>query len=637
MLKSQSGILALSCAALLACGSAQAAKPVDILTYHFDNLRTGWNQGEKTLTPGKVKGKKFQIIASTALDDQVDAQPLILGSQSVNGNSAREVVYIATESNTIYAIDGNTGAVLLSKNFGAPVLRSSLPGQCTNGGPNLGINATPTIDPATHTIYFITYTQESHQPVYRIHAVDPATLTDTIAPVVISASAKLSDGTTFNFNPHESRNRAALLLNNGNLYAGFASFCDYDADKSRGWVLGWNQATLAPLPANILTDTLATSSDDFFLSSIWMSGFGLAGSVAGDVYFITGNSDYAGDSYNKKTNIAESVVQMPSDLSKVKHLYTPIGGPDGWEALDQADLDFGAGGIMLLPPQAGAATNLAIATGKVGITYIFNADDISNGKKKGGEPLNQVNSDSCWCGPSYFKDSDGVGRVVTSGGQNVKVWKVDTSGANPTLDFVNQPGQVEGGVFFPGFFTSVSSNGTKAGSAIVWAVGRPTDFSQEILKLHAFDPDKGTELFSAVTGSWVNSFGDSNTVPVAANGKVYVATVQSLAIWGIASAGAKPATLPVPKRVDLRIVLAPGQHEVHATVRKIDGKVLTAERRDGTTLVIDTTRAATNYKMAPPSVGRALDAVGTFEADGTFKADIVNHLGDSPQAWPSDR
>lgn len=618
--------------------AAQAAKkPVDILTYHYDNMRTGWNQGEKTLTPAKVKSKKFQLLASTTLDDQVDAQPLILGNQAVNGNSAREVVYIATESNTIYAIDGNTGTVLLSKNFGTPVLRNSLPGQCTNGGPNLGINATPTIDPATHTIYFITYTQEAGKPVYRIHGIDPSTLTDTIAPVVISASAKLTNGTTFAFDPHEARNRAALLLANGNIYAGFASFCDYDANKSRGWVLGWNASTFAPLPSNEMTNALPTSTDDFFLSSIWMSGFGLASSVAGDIYFVTGNSDYSGDSYNAKHNIAESVVQMPPDLSKVRHLFTPMDAQNGWQQLDLSDLDFGAGGIMLLPPQAGAATNLAVATGKVAVTYIFNADDISNGKKKGGEALNMVTSDACWCGPSYFKDSDGVGRVVTSGGENVKVWKVDTSGANPTLDFVNQPGTVEGGVFFPGFFTSVSSNGTKAGSAVVWAVGRPTDFDQEVLKLHAFDPDKGTELFSAVTGSWVNSFGDSNTVPVAANGKVYVATVQSLAIWGLASGKAKAATLPQPRRIDSRIALAPGQHEVHATVRKIDGKVLTAERRDGTMLVIDTTQAATNYKMAPPSVGRALDAVGTFTADGTLKADIVNHLGDRAAAWPADR
>ncbi len=173
-------------------GRAMAAAPVDILTYHYDNFRTGWNQGEKVLTPRKVKSANFQMIGSTALDDQVDAQPLILGNQSVGGNSAREVVYIATESNTIYAIDGNTGAILLQKNFGTPVNRTSLPGQCPNGGPHLGINSTPTIDPATHKIYFIAYTFESHKPVYHVHAIDPSTLEDTVTPQLISASGKLS-------------------------------------------------------------------------------------------------------------------------------------------------------------------------------------------------------------------------------------------------------------------------------------------------------------------------------------------------------------------------------------------------------------------------------------------------------------
>jgi outer membrane protein assembly factor BamB len=615
--------------------AASAATPIDITTYHYDNFRTGWNQSETTLTPKKVASASFKMIASTVLDDQVDAQPLILGNQPVNGNSAREVVYIATEANTIYAIDANTGAILLSKNFGAPVPRSTLPGQCTNGGPNLGINSTPAIDPASHKIYFIAYTTEHHDPVYRVHAIDPSTLEDTVEPREIRAKSKLTDGRKYEFDPHESRNRAGLLLANGNLYAGFASFCDFDANKSRGWILGWQQDTLTPLKANELTNALGTSSSDFFLSAIWMSGYGLAASAAGDVYFITGNSDPAGNSYDPKKNIAESVVQMSPDLITVKHLFTPMDAVNGWQQLDKSDLDFGSGGIMLLPPQTGAATNLAVAAGKVGVMYVLNADDISDGKKKGGKELSTASVGACWCGPSYYKGADGLGRVVTSGDDTVKVWTMDAGGKTPKLKFDNAPGSVEGGVFFPGFFTSVSSNGTKKGSAVVWAVGRPTDFDQEILKLHAFDPEKGKELFSAVTGSWVNSFGDSNTVPVAANGKVYVATVQSLTIWGLSDA--KAAVLAVPRRIDMRIQLAPGQHEVHATVRRIDGKMLTAERRDGTMLAIDTTRAATNYKMAPPSPGRAVDAVGTFEPDGTLKADIVNHLSDHPEAWPADR
>ena len=296
----------------------------------------------------------------------MDAQPLILASQSVNGNSAREIVYIVTEGDTVYAIDANTGVVLLQRNLGTPVPRSTLPGQCTNGGPNLGINATPVMDPTTHTLYLIAYFYENQLPVARVYALDPSTLADVVAPVVISAHRKLDDRTTYKFDPHEARNRAGLLLANGNLYAGFASFCDYDANLSRGWVLGWQAATLAPLPANEFTNKLSHSTNDWFMSTIWMSGYGLAGSAAGDVYFTTGNSDPAGNSYDPKKNISESVVQMPSDLSSMKHLYTPM-GQYGWQYLDETDGDFAAGGLMLLPPQRGQPSNLAVSSAKAGI------------------------------------------------------------------------------------------------------------------------------------------------------------------------------------------------------------------------------------------------------------------------------
>ena len=96
---------------------AAGAKKVDITTYHYDNYRTGWNSQEKKLTAANVAGANFGLIATTALDDQVDAQPLILAKQAVGSNSAREVVYIATENNSVYAIDANTGSVLLQRNL----------------------------------------------------------------------------------------------------------------------------------------------------------------------------------------------------------------------------------------------------------------------------------------------------------------------------------------------------------------------------------------------------------------------------------------------------------------------------------------------------------------------------------------
>src|SRR5262249_44957851 len=235
---------------------------------------------------------------------------------------------------------------------------TSLPGGCNNNGPNIGINSTPVIDPSSNTIYVVTDTFESNHAVYRIHALDPSTLNDTVTPVTVTATGTLSDGSTYHFNAFASRLRAALLVANGNVYAGFASYCDVDANQSRGWILGWQTGTLTPLPSNELTNKLKHSTDDFFLTSIWMSGYGLASSVAGDIYFVTGNSDYSGNSYDKVQNIAESVVQLSPDLSSVKSLFTPMGSDIGWQILDEEDADFGSGGAMLLPPQSGQSANL---------------------------------------------------------------------------------------------------------------------------------------------------------------------------------------------------------------------------------------------------------------------------------------
>ena len=114
------------------------------------------------------------------------------------------------------------------------------------------------------------------------------------------------------------------------------------------------------------------------------------------------------------TNIAESVVQLSGDLATVKSLYTPE-GDEGWQVLDEEDADFGSGGVMLLPPQTGQPTNIAVAAGKVGIMYVLNADNLGNGKKMGGKAYSTANVGSCWCGPSYYMGSDGFGRVVSSG------------------------------------------------------------------------------------------------------------------------------------------------------------------------------------------------------------------------------
>src|SRR6202789_894782 len=328
------------------CGTASAVGPVseNVTTYHYDNLRTGWNPNETVLTPKTVlRGSgamTFKMTSFTSLDEQVDTQPLIVTGQTIKNMGTHDVVYVTTENNSIYAIDANSGAILLKRNLGTPVPIEDLPGGCGNNSGNVGIGGTPVIDLPNNIMYVISYLSVNGGEAYYLHEINLTTLADVTPRVLVRAGAKLNNGKNFLFHASVSRQRAALLLANGNVYAGFASFCDQAADQSRGWVLGWNTGTLTPLAANDLTNKLATDPEHFFLSSVWMSGYGLASSAAGDIYFVTGNSDPDGSTIDGVNNVAESVVQVSSDLSTVKSVFTPDNASD----LEGGDNAFGAGG-----------------------------------------------------------------------------------------------------------------------------------------------------------------------------------------------------------------------------------------------------------------------------------------------------
>jgi hypothetical protein len=619
-------------------GVAAAADTVNVTTYHYDNYRTGWDSSETTLTPSRVKyagstGKTFKMTSFTALDDQVDAQPLIVTGQTITGQGNHNVVYVATENDSIYAIDADSGAILLKRNFGTPVPQSELPGGCKNNAPNVGITGTPVIDAANGTMYAIVYTYETGTaPKYRIYALDLSTLADIIPPVVVSASGKLSNGKTYRFDAAVSRQRPALLLANGNVYAGFGSFCDAANNLSRGWVLGWQTGTLTPLANNELVNKLATSTDDIFLSAIWMAGYGLtSGGPDGDIYFVTGNTD-AGSSVpdGSVDNLAESVVQVSPDLSTVVSVFTP----DDSNSLDQGDTDFGSGGALLLPPQSGQASDLLVAAGKDGDMYFLNADNLDNNTTGAKRILGTYNIGGCWCGESYFTGSDGIGRVVSSGGNTMKVWKVVT-GAKPKLGQEQGTGRLTSGAQDPGFFTSISTNGTTANTGVVWALSRADGSANENIMLFAFDANNGATLFTANAGTWPNVTGDANLVPVVANSKVYVASYQSLAIFGLSSAAAAKA--PFATRVAEPAPLFAGQHEIFGTVHAIDGATIVVQKRDGTLVTIDASQAAKDHNLAPVSVGHGVVARGTYNAAGAMAASVVLHAKDHMTAWLPDR
>ncbi|MFZ0478080.1 MAG: Ig-like domain-containing protein [Terriglobales bacterium] len=504
-----------------------------ITTYHYDNNRTGWNQNETTLTPSNVNSSSFAVVESVPLDDQVDAQPLYMPGVNITAGSypgTHNVVYVATENNTVFAIDAQSGTILLSANFGTPVPR---PLGCNNNGPNVGITSTPVIDASTNTLYVMVYTRESGTPEYMLHALHLGSLTDKVSPQQVSSSHTLTDGSTFQFNATYERQRPGLLLANGNIYAGFGSFCDEAANVSRGWLLGWEAGTLTPLAANDLFDFQATSPNSFFLSSIWMSGYAPATDDSGNVLVVTGNSDYSGTTYDGTTNIQESALKISSDLSTVLDLFTPA----DWPSLDQNDGDFGSGGIMVLPDQPGAYPHLAVAAGKDGNLYFMNEDSLGGYSSSGNNVLGTYYIGGCWCGPSYYVDpSDSLPRVVTSGGSNVQVYQVLTS-PSPSLNQVSQSTTVPNGANGGGFFTSISSNGTS--NAIIWALSRSRSSATGNVHLFAFNPDSGSTLrpiYNESAGTWKYPTGNSNLVPVVANGEVFVASYKQLNIFGLTKA-----------------------------------------------------------------------------------------------------
>ncbi len=263
-----------------------------------------------------------------------------------------------------------------------------------------------------------------------------------------------------------------------------------------------------------------------------MSGYGLAADDSGNILFVTGNSDYSGTTYDGISNIQESVVKVSGDLTTVLDLFTP----KNQASLDQSDADFGSGGVLVLPDQPGSLPHLAVAAGKVGSLFLMNEDALGGYSTQSNHVLGTYNIGNCWCGESYFVDpSDGAGRIVASGGRNVVVFKVQTA-PNAALVKVSQSPAIAPTVQDPGFFTSISSNGNS--NPIIWAISRPTAATGNPIFLYAFDPESLTgttmkQLFHAQAGTWPNTGGNSNLVPLVANGEVFVAAHGQLRIFGI--------------------------------------------------------------------------------------------------------
>ena len=303
-----------------------------------------------------------------------------------------------------------------------------------------------------------------------------------------------------------------------------------------------------------------------------MSGAGPAADENGNLFFATGNSDPSGTSYDPTYNLAESVVEMSPDLSKVIGAFTPLNQP----SLDNQDLDLGAGGVLLVPHQASLPIPyVALAQGKYPIQYLLDRSPAFAGPTSTTKISSQLaTGGGCWCTSAYFIGSDGVARIASGGTSRISTLKLLASGGTTALAaehsqvfaslpipsvalaqgkyaiqylldrspasggttaLVAEHSQVLASGQDPGVLPSVSSNGTAAGSQVIWAVTRPSA-SPFNVNLVAFDNLANRIIYTSSgteAGTWPNGGANANIVPVVADGLVFVGSYKNLAIFGI--------------------------------------------------------------------------------------------------------
>jgi hypothetical protein len=516
----------------VAAATVSSVASVSVLTYHNDKARTGRNTNETALTLGNVNTNSFGLLFTYAVDGYVYAQPLILANVAIPGKGVHNVVYVATEHDSVYAFDadssaGSNAAPLWHASFINPsagitsVPRGNV--QCNDLVPEIGITSTPVIDPVGGTIYVVAKTAELvgdvTNYVHRLHALDVATGAEKLGgPVVIQGNVP---GTGYDadgfgnvsFGPFRHLNRLGLLLNSGVVYFGFASSCDND--PYHGWLFGFNAQTLA-------TNGIFNATPNGQRGGLWASGCGPSCDANGNLYVSTGNGTF--DPVN--ANYGDSLLKLSTGSSLV---VTDYFTPFNQSTLDANDSDVGSGGIVLLPDEAGSVAHphLAVCAGKEGRIYLIDRDNM--GKFNSGSDSQIVQSlpgavGSSFGTPAFFNNTF----YYIGMNDTLKAFTITNA------SIVSTPASQGSTTFgFPGATPSISANGTNDG--IVWAIQSDAYASSGPAVLHAYNAaDVSRELYNSSQAGTRDRPGGAVkfTVPTVANGKVYVGTESTLAVLG---------------------------------------------------------------------------------------------------------
>jgi hypothetical protein len=541
---SQSHILRfLVCLLLLSSllSAAPALAQTSVLTQHNDAARTGANLTETVLTTTNVNVSQFGKLFERAVDDEIYAQPLYVPGVNVPGVGVRNVIYVVTNSDSVYAFDADDPAASMPlwrvayANAAAGILPISHTdvgqacGTYQDFAGNIGITGTPVIDGASQTMYFVTKTKENGTFTQRLHALDIRDGSERPgSPKLIQASVPgTGDGRDANnniaFNARTQNQRAALLLDHGTVYIAWASYCDQG--PYHGWILGYDATTLALV-------TIYNSSPDGGLGGIWQSGGGLAADPLGNLYALTGNGTFNGATGG--SSFGNSFLKV-SPTGTLIDWFTPY----NWSFLNATDEDLGIQNPLLVPN-----TNLVIGGGKEGVLYVVDRTNMGHNQANDNNQIVQSfqasssgrmnGSPVFWNGPNY-----GPAIYLWPAGDPLKVFQF-ASGSFITPATAQSTALAPGGM--PGGTLAISANAGSAGTGILWATlsrGGDANHAPQPGVLRAYDASNVTrELWNSEQNATRDRLANFSkfTGPTIADGKVFVATLSNkLVVYGLLS------------------------------------------------------------------------------------------------------
>ncbi|MBU6421132.1 MAG: PQQ-binding-like beta-propeller repeat protein [Gammaproteobacteria bacterium] len=499
----------------------------NVLTYHDDNARDGLNAQETALTLANVNSSSFGKIGFFAMDGKVDAQTLYVSALNIGG-AMHNVVFAASEHDSVYAFDADTGAVRWQVSLLGSGETPSDDRGCDQVSPEIGVTATPVIDPkaGTHgTIYIVAMSKDANGNYFqRLHALDLTTGAEMAgSPVTVQGKYPGTGDNSSNgyviFDPAQYKERPGLLLLNGVVYTFWSSHCDFT--PYTGWIIGYNENSLAQTS---VLNVIPNGSG----GSIWASGAGPAADSSGNIFFLDANGTF-------ETTLDANGFPISHDYGNAFIKLSTAGGTlavsdyfnmAGTLTESSTDEDLGSGDALLLPDvkdASGTLRHLAVGAGKDQTIYVVNRDNM--GKF-------HPNGDQIWQGipnglgggefgmPAYFNGTVYYGAV----GDSIRAFPVSNA-----LLATSPSSQTANSFVYPGATPGISANGSANG--IVWAVENSNP-----AVLYAYDAGNlAHELYDSNQAGTRDQFGPGNKfiTPTIANGKVYVGTTNGVAVFGL--------------------------------------------------------------------------------------------------------